>query len=477
MQTSVSPSRYNFAARGSGGAVALFNTFTGSVIRLDGEHTHQLVDLLLKPSTTFTGAEFTDDLRHQLFRGGFLIATGTNEVEAVRERYWRARGETPVVLTITTTMECNLGCYYCYEERTPDSLGFRDVGAIVDLARQRITESAQRSLHVDWYGGEPLLNLEFIDEASRALQALCKQEKVRYVASIISNGSAWPSDVKGFVARNCIRQVQISFDGLKANHDRRRRFRKGYGRAGVSSFSCAVELVDKLVQCTRVDLRYNIDRGNRGDLLQFICFARERGWFTGPFPAVFQPARLAAYSDSSSFMRNYELSLEEFDALRGDVRREIGSDARIEESEVPAGFPYPKTSVCAALARHSVVIGAEGLTYRCGLQVGEKKRAVGVLTGNASTRTSRVDSGTDAGWWDAFDPTELPSCSQCSFLPICWGGCPKKHLEGDQHAVQEQGRYWRNNLLRLVAVEASIEDLQDVTIPEALQFRGMGRET
>lgn len=364
-------------------------------------------------------------------------------------------------------MDCNLACYYCYEERSASSLKSVDVAAIVNLAKSRVAESGCHSLHVDWYGGEPLLNLDFLEAASKELQAYCNREGVSYVASIITNGSQWPNDVEGFVTRNRLRQIQVSFDGMQANHDKRRRYRKGYGDTGASSFSQAVELVDRLVVCARVDLRFNIDRGNRDDLVPFIHFARDRGWFHALFPAVFQPARLASYSTASRFMRHHELPLDEFDALRAVVRAEIGTDARIEESEVPDGFPYPKTSVCAALATNSVVVGAEGLTYRCGLQVGETQRAVGAL----STRNVPEEPAADAGWWDTFDPTKAPSCSRCSFLPICWGGCPKKHLEGDQHAIQEQGRYWRNNLPRLIASAAGIDDLRDAVVPEALQFR------
>jgi uncharacterized protein len=112
-------------------------------------------------------------------------------------------------------------------------------------------------------------------------------------------------------------------------------------------------------------------------------------------------------------------------------------------------------------------VGAEGRTYRCGLQVGEVARAVGTL----SAAISPEGEAPDAGWWESFDPTLAPSCSRCSFLPVCWGGCPKKHLEGDQHAIQEQGRYWRNNLPRLIAAAAGIEGLCDPVIPPELQFR------
>src|SRR5262249_2139159 len=163
-----------------------------------------------------------------------------------------------------------------------------------------------------------------------------------------------------FVARHRIRQVQISFDGLRDNHDRRRRYSKGYADGpDDSSFDRAVRLVDRLLDVVRVDVRLNLDRGNAGDARPFAQFAPERGWFRARFPARIQPARLSAYSDRSAFLRPKELSLAEFDALRSAVRAGAGPDAQVEESEAPDGFPYPKTSVCAALARDSAVVGAD----------------------------------------------------------------------------------------------------------------------
>ncbi len=82
-----------------------------------------------------------------------------------------------------------------------------------------------------------------------------------------------------------------------------------------------------------------------------------------------------------------------------------------------------------------------------------------------------ADENSDAGWWNRFDPTELPSCSRCSFLPVCWGGCPKKQLELDQHALAEQGAYWRANFPRLIAGGIGMELLGPATFTESDQFR------
>ncbi len=78
---------------------------------------------------------------------------------------------------------------------------------------------------------------------------------------------------------------------------------------------------------------------------------------------------------------------------------------------------------------------------------------------------------TDESWWANFDPTELESCSRCSFLPVCWGGCPKKHLEGDSHALDEQGSYWRSNLPRLVAGAVDEKPLAGFVFDDGDQFR------
>ncbi len=71
--------------------------------------------------------------------------------------------------------------------------------------------------------------------------------------------------------------MQISFDGLQANHDRRRRYRPGYRPAeDASPFDRAARLVDRLVRHTRVDIRYNADPGNADDFAGFIDLARQR---------------------------------------------------------------------------------------------------------------------------------------------------------------------------------------------------------
>ncbi len=201
---------------------------------------------------------------------------------------------------------------------------------------------------------------------------------ISYSASVISNGTRWPQDAVGFVRRNKIRQVQISFDGLKMNHDKRRRFRKGYKRADEeSSFDLAVDLVDRLLAAVRVDVRFNVDRGNSRDL--------EGVHRTMHCTRLVRKALSPASSSSHAFPTTPSAPAScgtrrsarmEFELVRERARAIVPAEEHLDETTSRSIYPLPRSSVCAALATDSVVIGANGHHYRCGLQVGEKNRAV-----------------------------------------------------------------------------------------------------
>ena len=462
-------SRYNFQVP-IGDDVVLYNAGSGASVRLAGADARELTRLICGPPRNVTTSSIPPSLLATLRRGGFLVEETFDELEAIRERYWQARGRTPMVLTLTTTQDCNLGCYYCYESRTKDTLGEADVSGIVAWTRQRLISSGKDSLHVDWYGGEPLLNIDFIDAASGALQSLCKELAVSYSASVISNGTCWPDDVASFIARHRIRQVQISFDGLKANHDKRRRYRRGRAPdPSASSFEEAVAVVDKLLDVVRVDLRFNADRGNNDDLEGFVGFCRDRGWFDRPFPCVFQLARISDFSERAGFLSRTKLTEAEFEKVRERARVVVPDEATLDEVTTRSIYPLPRTSVCAALADDSIVVGADGHHYRCGLQVGEKARPVALRE-----KGGGMTPGPDANWWTTFDPTRQPNCSRCSFLPVCWGGCPKKHLEKDAASLHETSLYWRKALPQKIAWQFGVAlDESAFSFSEADQFRSV----
>lgn len=482
-------SKYNFSIPFKDGQL-LFSALSGAMISLQGDDADELTKILMDGGENQINIDgMPKDLLVDLFYGEFITSNRAEQFNQIRRRFRDARVDTPMVLTVTTTLDCNLGCYYCYQDRSSAQLESADVKTLVLETKRRLLLSQKKSLHVDWYGGEPLQNQAFIEESSFALQSMCREISVAYRASIISNGTLWPKDVQSFISRHVINQVQISFDGIGATHDKIRRLIKRKPEIEVeSSFSLAVELIDQLSKCVRVDARFNINKKNINQAINFIRMAEGRGWFSTSFPVVIQPARVSDYSERSSFMKSHKLTLAEFDTVRAKIRAIAHGNFSVEESEVPNGYPFPRTSVCAALAHDSYVLGADRKIFRCGLQVSEPHRAVGEIENTQPispaiaktlSRVIPISSRTEdhklqeiqTAWWQEFDPCDQPTCSKCSFLPICMGGCPKKHLENDRQSLDEQGTYWRTNLPRLLAAAAHPSGRSDYEIPYELQFR------
>lgn len=109
-------SRYNFHVPTDEG-VLLYSANTGAVLRFAGSDGLALARTLSANRLEVPKGSLPREIHRQLVSGGFIVPDGKDELDEVRERFHRARKETPLVLTLTTTMDCNLGCYYCYEER------------------------------------------------------------------------------------------------------------------------------------------------------------------------------------------------------------------------------------------------------------------------------------------------------------------------------------------------------------------------
>ena len=124
-------SRYNFCFKTEDGLV-LYNSKTGATVNFQGKDAGELTALLTGHKTNFESYQFDLDMIQSLLQNGFLVEDYRDELLEVRELYWKSRGATPIVLTITTTMDCNLGCYYCYESRTKHKLEYADLDAILD---------------------------------------------------------------------------------------------------------------------------------------------------------------------------------------------------------------------------------------------------------------------------------------------------------------------------------------------------------
>jgi len=141
-------SKFNFCFLAEEGVV-IYNTATGACSLLPEADPNQISELFCKEKIFFEENFFDPDTLEDFLKSGFLVEEHRNELEEIRSRYWKARDETPVVLTITTTMDCNLGCYYCYESRSKHKLEFKEIPQIINQLELIFNQTSKKSLHVD----------------------------------------------------------------------------------------------------------------------------------------------------------------------------------------------------------------------------------------------------------------------------------------------------------------------------------------
>jgi len=93
-----------------------------------------------------------------------------------------------VSLTICPTMNCNFDCPYCFENHRPGKMSPEVQDDVVNLARRILEVRSGKSLHVSWFGGEPLLAPDVIESLSERLIALAEEFHFSYSAAITTNG-------------------------------------------------------------------------------------------------------------------------------------------------------------------------------------------------------------------------------------------------------------------------------------------------
>lgn len=356
-------------------------------------------DTLKLPESTLT----------ELKKGGFICADLYDEygMLLVRRHLQQYSPDTTLGLTIAPSTFCNLVCRYCFESPKNTKMDQTVITQIVEFVEKR-AEAGLKSLYTNWYGGEPLLCLDIIEDLSRKLMDLCEKKDVKYKAYIITNGTLFTRGTAEKLKDLKVTGAQITIDGDKEMHDTRRPFRDGKG-----SFDRIFANVIDTAGIMPIALRVNVDRQNVDSVLDF-------------FKKMRSDARLEDHFKNSDIKIHY-----------GYVRK-FSSSCRCSDEEClkPGEFwleelklhrylyekgidytHYPSTrSGCVATTINGYVVGAGGELYKCWNHVGESDMVVGHVS-----KDIKIDGLYISYLTESFETDE--NCRECKVLPVCMGGC------------------------------------------------------
>jgi uncharacterized protein len=144
---------------------------------------------------------------------------------------------TPILLSLSNnilglillpTEACNFRCVYCYEEfkyKRMEPWVVQGVKALMSRRAPGLT-----SLSVSWFGGEPLLARDVIEDVMAHAQSLVKANPAILLASdATTNGYLLTPALLERLVELGVRSYQISFDGPRDWHDKKRVLAGGKG--------------------------------------------------------------------------------------------------------------------------------------------------------------------------------------------------------------------------------------------------------
>lgn len=396
-----------------------------------------------------------------MLRARFFVPAEEDEIAHLRKRTQFFKQHGPFLVTITTTMDCNFDCYYCYEDKSPTYLSNQTCDRILEWIRGEVEAKGHETLYVDWYGGEPMLNQEAIEYFTQRALSYCDEVGIRYKASMVTNGSCWPEAAREFVERNKLWHIQISIDGPPRHHDVRRAFKPGHEQDR-TSFEAVAATIDKILGAARIYLRINVDLGIGRSALEMVELFRERGWLRPEAHVYPYLASIGPMTDHCGFLgenkkvRDFQV---EFDQIKQEFQRQVAMLIEPKKIEHLQYYPNTRGINCAAVAPNSVMFGPDAKMYRCSLDVGFPERSHGTLGERPVEPAAGVPlkvlhdgarAEPTAHPYDDYDPYSHPRCSQCQYLPICMGGCPKTHFENNEFYIQRQSQHWENNFEAMI---------------------------
>jgi uncharacterized protein len=385
-------SKYNYSHEGDN--VAIFNTFSGAVAILSSQEYHKMSD--------FKNYDIKDSDIKEWVRLGFIVEENVDETKIINYHRFENTFSSPTNYRILTTSECNARCFYCYED-------FSEIKIMDNKTANIISEfiiknsKDKDSISISWFGGEPLMNPNVITTITENVVNGLKPYNVNTKFDLTTNGSLFTDETIHLAKTKWnIRNVQISLDGMKENHE----LRKKYVNI-TDSFDKTLKIIKKLLdEEIHVTIRLNFDKNNFDEIIELINFIKLEFGVNKHLNIYGYPLYKSTQCESMNYINSggSDFYLTEI------------NDALLKNSFMNLNDIIPKRRkvCCSATSPSSYVIDANGDLYKCSMDMKNSTRSIG------SAEIGVINQNIFVDWCM---PTLPMVCDDCIALPLCQGGC------------------------------------------------------
>lgn len=354
---------------------------------------------------------------------GFIIPDNTNEMqEVIASIRKELDDDEEYSITINPTMNCNLRCWYCYEDHLANSNMSDQVLASVEKLLVNVTDNPRvKSLHLSFFGGEPLLGfrkcvkplLDFANER-------CLQQGVDFSISFTSNAVLLTEEICDALSRfGRTVSFQIPFDGSREIHDS---IKKTFDGKGTYDKTLA-NLKYALTKGFHITVRCNYTRASAASFRKLV-------------------------DDIKPLLVSYRSQIRvSFQQVWQDMNhgKDISVIEEMENEIAAIGGAYycsgADTNYCYADRKNSFVINYNGDVFQCTARNFTNENKDGEL------RSDGTICYNDRYYRRMDSRFSNPECTECKLYPIC-GVCTQKRLEhGNERCIGACFKNYKTDLL------------------------------
>lgn len=362
----------------------IFNTFANSIIILTENEIGELQNLEGLNSDTL-------DIYRNL---GIVIEDDVDEFAIMRfdNAYFAANSD--YHFRILTTTACNAKCAYCYEQGIPTiSMDNDTVGKVIAFIKS--TVPLGKNIHIEWFGGEPLVNMEVMVRICEQLTAFGHF----FESTMVTNGILLDDEKVDILKRICkLTKTQITLDGLA----------EVYAVVKGVPPTCFDKVINNISLLANNEITVHVRMNYLDNYAELVSLIKYLGTTLGFNKRVFYYVYpiFEEYKSVSYVIMHKVLELNDLLLVTGLMKK---SDLY--------KFTYRRTR-CFATNYNGYTISPDGKLYNCS-HVMNEKGLVGTIDSYSPYNANRIRF---------VDQYVSIQCSDCVLYPLCKGGCRAAEL-------------------------------------------------
>jgi len=386
----------------------IYNTLSTALAQLD----ERTFDAVQKNDASLMDAAFTENMLGQRF----LVDGRIKESDEYLYFYNHIRfGRSAKILSVTfiPSYGCNLACPYCLQGQSKANVSttVEDIDIILTFISNTIKGSITTGVPItkivaQLYGGEPMVQKRSLIYFSDGLKNIAEKYRCEIKFSMTSNMTLLDDDMIEFIGKHQI-SVQVSIDGTKEQHDKRRIFLDGTG-----TYNIILKNLTRLLDAGLkefVVIRLNIDKNNLEEaenIFTAVCDFSNDVYFG--FLDTFR-----GHNDSFSGQCVYNL-------IYPKIVTETFNNIYQKYGRMPS-TSFGKMSPCAMVCENKFFIDPLLNVYMCEILLNRPEYSVGYID-----RSGQFIKNAEFYKQMNRTPEIFPECLACKLLPLCAGGCAGK---------------------------------------------------